>query len=159
METHPGNYQVFAVAWDAREAEQGGQRWMDLSTSSATDKTLHWRQYFQNWNSQCASCHTTNFETNAAFATNTQANVTDNADSHNSPTFNSTWSEPAVSCESCHGPASGHLLWVDNKENSEHVSKGLVRQLATEDYWQFVANEPIAQRLTSNNDATAMPVI
>ena len=159
LETHPGNYQVFAVAWDARQVEQGGQRWMDLSTSSATDKTLHWRQYFQNWNSQCASCHTTNFETNAAFATKTQAHFTDNADSHNSPTFNSTWSEPAVSCESCHGPASGHLQWADNKENNEHVSKGLVRQLATEDYWQFVADEPIAQRLTSNNDAMAMPVI
>ncbi|MEZ7984483.1 MAG: hypothetical protein QMB64_01495, partial [Pseudomonadales bacterium] len=26
LETHPGTYQVFAVAWDAREAEQGGQR-------------------------------------------------------------------------------------------------------------------------------------
>jgi tetratricopeptide (TPR) repeat protein len=159
LETHPGNYQVFAVAWDAREAEQGGQRWMDLSTSSATDKTLHWRQYFQNWNSQCASCHTTNFETNAAFATNTLVNVTDNADSHNSPAFSSTWSEPAVSCESCHGPAGRHLQWADNKENNEYVSKGLVRQLATEDYWQFVDDEPIARRLTSNNDATAMPVI
>ena len=159
LETHPGNYQVFAVAWDAREAEQGGQRWMDLSTSSATDKTLHWRQYFQNWNSQCASCHTTNFETNATFATNTLGNVTDNADSHNSPAFSSTWSEPAVSCESCHGPASRHLQWVDNKENNEYISKGLVRQLATEDYWQFVDDEPIARRLTSNNDAMAMPVI
>jgi tetratricopeptide (TPR) repeat protein len=159
LETHPGNYQVFAVAWDAREAEQGGQRWMDLSTSSATDKTLHWRQYFQNWNSQCASCHTTNFETNAAFATNTLVNVTDNADSHNSPAFSSTWSEPAVSCESCHGPAGRHLQWADNKENNEYVSKGLVRQLATEDYWQFVDDEPIARRLTSNNDATGMPVI
>ncbi len=165
LETHPGNYQVFAVAWDAREAEQGGQRWMDLTTSDAADDTLHWRQYFQNWNSQCASCHTTNFETNAAFATNTvfknktPANITADANSNKSPTFTSTWSEPAVSCESCHGPASGHLQWADNKENNEHVSKGLVRQLATEDYWQFVANEPIAQRLTSNNDATAMPVI
>ena len=166
LETHPGNYQVFAVAWDAREAEQGGQRWMDLTTSDAADDTLHWRQYFQNWNSQCASCHTTNFETNASFTTNALANVTGDA-SNKSPTFTSTWSEPAVSCESCHGPASGHLQWADNKENNEHVSKdksehigkGLVRQLATEDHWQFVANDPIAQRLTSNNDATAMPVI
>lgn len=91
-------------------------------------------------------------------------NVTADANINKSSTFTSTWSEPAVSCESCHGPASGHLQWADNKENNEHVSKdksehigkGLVRQLATEDHWQFVANEPIAQRLTSNNDTTAI---
>ena len=152
VETRPGNYQVFAVAWDARKAEQGGQRWMDLSASSTPDDSLNWRHYFQNWNSQCASCHTTNFSTNASIDANKEH-----------PVFNSTWSEPAVSCESCHGPASSHVAWADNqkigKTDSKLASKGLVRQLATVDNWQFVGDDPIARLVTSPNESTSMSVV
>lgn len=152
VETRPGNYQVFAVAWDARKAEQGGQRWMDLSASSTPDDPLNWRHYFQNWNSQCASCHTTNFATNASINTHEEH-----------PVFNSTWSEPAVSCESCHGPASGHITWATHQKASKAdgmlASKGLVRQLATVDKWQFVGDDPIAQLVTSSNESTSMPVV
>lgn len=151
VETRPGNYQVFAVAWDARKAEQGGQRWMDLSASATPDDPLNWRHYFQNWNSQCASCHTTNFSTNASIDVNK---------AH--PDFNSSWSEPAVSCESCHGPASGHMEWANSEEgkaDSQLTNKGLLRQLATVDNWQFVGDNPIAQLVSSSNESTSMPVV
>ena len=152
VETRPGNYQVFALAWDARKAEQGGQRWMDLSASASPDDPLNWRHYFQNWNSQCAACHTTGFSTNA---------TVDPSKKH--PTFHSTWSEPAVSCESCHGPASGHLAWAENKKHnkaeSDHRHKGLIRQLSMADDWQFIDDDPIARRMTSAQESTAMSVI
>ena len=148
VETRPGNYQVFAVAWDARATEQGGQRWMDLSSSGQTDDPLHWRHYFQNWNSQCASCHTTNFASNISIDVNREH-----------PIFDSSWSEPAVGCESCHGPASEHIKWSEDKLQDKGGSKGLIRQLANADNWQFVADEPIARRVTSTNETVAMPVI
>jgi predicted CXXCH cytochrome family protein len=58
---------------------------------------LHWTSLSQNWNYTCAECHSTNLQKNYRPDTRTYA---------------TTWSEINVSCEACHGPASGHLAWA-----------------------------------------------
>ena len=64
LETEPGRLQAFDVAWDTRPRSEGGQRWYQLQDESVTDPEhpFFWTGYYQNWNSRCAACHTTNFE-------------------------------------------------------------------------------------------------
>jgi predicted CXXCH cytochrome family protein len=98
-----GRYQALAIAWDSRPKQEGGQRWFHLYPDQQSDfeDPLHWTGAFFNWNSRCASCHSTNLEKNYSFAADT---------------YNTTWSEVNVACESCHGPASNHLSWTQQPQ-------------------------------------------
>ena len=90
-----GRYQALTVAWDSRTEEQGGQRWYQLMPNDMGQpgESLHWTGVYYNWNTQCADCHSTGLEKNYNPQTNS---------------YNTTWSEVNVSCESCHGPGSEH---------------------------------------------------
>lgn len=111
-----GRMQVLPFCWDTRPREKGGQRWFHLYNKEKIlpGDELFWMDYNQNWNYMCADCHTTNFKKNFDAAANT---------------FRSKWSESRVSCESCHGPASGHLQWTEKKDADE-VNKGFSISLA-----------------------------
>jgi len=114
IELPGGRLQALGIAWDARPKDEGGQRWYHLYADqklSAGDP-LHWTGIDQNWNYQCAWCHSTNLEKG-----------------YNSKTyeFKTTWSEINVGCEACHGPGSRHVAWA-NKQPAERVqdqTKGL----------------------------------
>ena len=90
-----GRYQALTVAWDSRTAEQGGQRWYQLMPNDMGQpgESLHWTGVYYNWNTQCAACHSTGLQENYFQQNNS---------------YNSTWAEINVSCESCHGPGSAH---------------------------------------------------
>lgn len=98
-----GRIQVLPFCWDTRPKEKGGQRWFHLYNKEkiAPDDELFWMGFNQNWNYMCADCHTTDFKKNFNLSNNN---------------FQSTWGEQRVSCESCHGPASGHMEWTKNKD-------------------------------------------
>jgi tetratricopeptide (TPR) repeat protein len=124
-----GRLQSLALAWDSRSKEQGGQQWFHLYPNQKMPYTdpLHWTGRNQTWNYMCAECHSTNLVKNYDLAKDSYA---------------TTWSEINVSCESCHGPGSNHVIWAQaGKENSglrENDTKGLVVQLATSrDGWQL----------------------
>ena len=97
-----GRYQALSIAWDARPRADGGQRWFHLYPDEKVTHTdvLHWTRFSQNWNAQCATCHSTNLRKNYDRASNT---------------YKTTWSEIDVSCETCHGPASTHVAWADKR--------------------------------------------
>ncbi len=97
-----GRLQALNVCWDTRSAKEGGQRWFHLypNENVGHDDILHWTGPYQNWNFMCAECHSTDVHKNY----NAEAD-----------TFNTTWSEINVACESCHGPASRHVEWADAK--------------------------------------------
>lgn len=99
VELPNGRVQALLVAWDARPASQGGQRWFSLTPGSEASHTdpFHWtgRQY--NWNYMCADCHST--------AVRKQYDAQKDA-------FHTTFSEINVSCEACHGPGSSHATWA-----------------------------------------------
>jgi len=113
-----GRLQAFAIAWDSRAKEQGGQRWFHLYPDEPINAQheLHWTQRLQNWNFMCAECHSTQVQKNY-----------DPLDR----TYDTRWSEINVSCEACHGPASHHVIWARRDAGFEQIdvaTKGLAIQ-------------------------------
>lgn len=124
-----GRYQALGVAWDSRPAEQGGQRWFHLYPDQRTPAgdPLHWTGANQNWNYQCAECHSTDLRKGYDPDTDT---------------FQTTYEEVNVGCEACHGPSSNHVTWAEARERGEEFDagewKGLVFQLGdpvTPEWW------------------------
>lgn len=122
-----GRIQSLPFCWDTRPKEKGGQRWFHLYNNEniLPSDELFWMGYNQNWNYMCADCHTTNFQKNF--------NITENS-------FHSTWSESRVSCESCHGPASGHIEWTANKNEKENYKGFLISLAAKNMQWKMNAS-------------------
>jgi predicted CXXCH cytochrome family protein len=125
-----GHLQALNVAWDSRPAAQGGQRWYHLQTDEDIDPEhpFFWTRHFQNANSRCIECHSTNVSKNfdpagASYAT--------------------SWSEVGVGCESCHGPAAEHLDLASNKQlDATHT--GFDRKRTPPLAWAFRGNDDIA---------------
>lgn len=99
VEFRDGRLQALSIAWDSRPRDAGGQRWFHLypGQSIKAGDRLHWTGLDQNWNFQCAECHSTRVVKNFDEKANR---------------FATTWSEINVSCEACHGPGSNHLAWA-----------------------------------------------
>ena len=114
VELPGGRLQALGIAWDARPKAQGGQRWFHLypDRKLKAGDPLHWTGIDQNWNYQCADCHSTNLRKNYDDATRT---------------YRTSWSEIDVGCEACHGPGSNHAAWatLDPTARRADASKGL----------------------------------
>jgi hypothetical protein len=100
-----GRYQALNIVWDSRAKSEGGQRWVHLYPEDPVthQDAVHWTGSFQNWNSRCAACHSTNLEKNYSSATDS---------------YTTTWEEINVACEACHGPASLHLEWAGGDQQA-----------------------------------------
>src|SRR5262249_20683160 len=94
-----GRLQALGIAWDTRPKEQGGQRWFHLypGLNVRAGEAIHWTGRDQTWNFMCAECHSTELLKGYDAAINR---------------YHTTWSEIAVGCEACHGPASAHVAWA-----------------------------------------------
>ncbi|MFA5951583.1 MAG: multiheme c-type cytochrome [Hyphomicrobium sp.] len=105
IELPGGRLQALGIAWDQRPAAEGGQRWFHLYPNQrlAAGHPLHWTGIDQNWNYQCAACHSTNLKKNYDAA---------------SETFATSWSEISVGCEACHGPGAKHVEWASASASS-----------------------------------------
>ena len=93
-ENEIGKVQVLRVSWDTAQ-----KKWFYLTPPDVFEKIdptdpLHWTGITQNWNTTCATCHSTGYHKNFDVATNS---------------YHTTFSEIDVSCEACHGPASYHV--------------------------------------------------
>ncbi|MGH7286891.1 MAG: multiheme c-type cytochrome, partial [Myxococcota bacterium] len=95
-----GRLQALNTAYDTRPRAAGGQRWFHLYPDEAVPAgdVLHWTKPSQNWNAQCAECHSTNLRKGFDLAKDSYA---------------TSWSDLDVGCESCHGPGSRHVAWAD----------------------------------------------
>ncbi|WP_244531172.1 tetratricopeptide repeat protein [Hyphomicrobium facile] len=112
-----GRFQALGIAWDARSKEDGGQRWFHLypDRKLKAGDPLHWTGIDQNWNYQCAWCHSTNIKKNY---------------DQTSGSFRTTWSEISVGCEACHGPGSEHVAWATRSngwQQSDQRGKGFAQ--------------------------------
>ncbi|WP_052699175.1 tetratricopeptide repeat protein [Hyphomicrobium sp. 99] len=117
IELPGGRMQALGIAWDARPKEDGGQRWYHLypNRKLTAGDPQHWTGIDQNWNYQCAWCHSTNLKKNYDQA---------------SRRFSTTWSEISVGCEACHGPGSNHLSWAttsNGREKFDQPAKGFAQ--------------------------------
>ena len=104
-----GKKQVLRVTWDTVK-----NVWFHQYKGNRIEPHdwLHWTRGAQNWNTMCAECHSTNLEKNYFIEKDS---------------FNTTYSEINVACESCHGPANKHIKWAtDNPDgNDSYILKGL----------------------------------
>ncbi|MEE9287251.1 MAG: multiheme c-type cytochrome, partial [Gammaproteobacteria bacterium] len=114
-----GRLQGLTIAWDTQR-----KRWFHLYPDEkiSYDDPLHWTGLYQNWNGQCAACHSTNLKKNYDL---------------DSDTYKTTWSEINVSCQACHGPGEAHVKWARAQKDSDlskDETKGLVVDLKDTDF-------------------------
>jgi predicted CXXCH cytochrome family protein len=128
-----GRLQTLSIAWDSRPAAEGGQRWYHLYPDEEilSDDPLHWTGPYQNWNTRCAECHSTDVQKNY--------DVT-------SGTFATQFAEEDVGCEACHGPGSRHIELAMAGRLASGSQSGLETQLTARGDWYFPEGEAIARR-------------
>ena len=128
-----GRLQALSIAWDARPAEQGGQRWYHLYPDESVDfrDPLHWTGPYQNWNTRCAECHSTDLRKNY--------NAADRS-------FDTRYAELNVACEACHGPGEQHLELVAAGKSASTPHAGFPLSLAQRGEWAFAEGASIAHR-------------
>ena len=89
-----GWLQVLPVAYDTRRKE-----WFDTTASAMRhfgdrrDEALYWKERPLTFNTSCFSCHVSQLSKNYDLADDT---------------YHTTWAEPGINCETCHGPSAGH---------------------------------------------------
>ena len=90
-----GMLQVLPVAYDVRR-----QAWFDTTASAMRhfgdrrDEALYWKERPLTFNTSCFACHVSQLSKNYDLK----------ADS-----YHTTWAEPGINCETCHGPSAGHV--------------------------------------------------
>ena len=160
-----GRKQVLDIAWDSRDKSQGGQTWFFIHSDHGKDivkeegnkdsnknlldhikepqtnnAPLHWTSSFYNWNSRCASCHTTGFKKNYNAL---------------SDSYTSEFIENKVGCESCHGKGQQHINWAkgDTEINTPHG--GFSYSIKDNGVWDVI-NE-ISQNSQSGGETIELP--
>lgn len=100
-----GRMQVFRQSWDSKQG-----KWFHQYAGQTIDPDdyLHWTRSGQNWNMMCASCHSTDLRKNYDAFTDT---------------YNTTYSELTVGCESCHGQGKSHTEFMRSGDYHHGTSK------------------------------------
>jgi tetratricopeptide (TPR) repeat protein len=91
-----GRLQTLPLAYDVRAEE-----WFDTVASgvrhfpdAGSDAPLHWIDPAYTFNTSCYSCHVSQLAKNYDLKTDT---------------YRTTWAEPGINCEACHGPGQEHV--------------------------------------------------
>jgi tetratricopeptide (TPR) repeat protein len=90
-----GRLQTLPIAYDVNKKE-----WFDTAASGmrhfpggGRGQVVDWREYPYTFNTACYSCHVSQLSTNYNQKTDT---------------YHTTWTEPGINCETCHGSAVEH---------------------------------------------------
>ncbi|MBK9730752.1 MAG: tetratricopeptide repeat protein [Chitinophagaceae bacterium] len=91
-----GRMQSTRASWDTKN-----KKWFHQYAGQKipAGDWLHWTGNGQNWNTMCASCHSTNVQKG-------YDQVSD--------TYKTTFNEVNVTCESCHGPGKLHIDYINS---------------------------------------------
>lgn len=90
-----GWLQVLPVAYDVRRKE-----WFDTTASAMRhfgdreDEALYWKERQLTFNTSCYNCHVSQMRKNYDLRTDS---------------YQTTWGEPGINCETCHGPSLAHV--------------------------------------------------
>lgn len=102
-----GKLQTVPLAYDAN-----GKTWFNYPESAVRhfmegveeDEALPWKDAMYTFNTGCYSCHISQLSTN--FDLNTE-------------TYQTTWREAGINCETCHGPSGDHVKIFQNLKEGE----------------------------------------
>ena len=90
-----GRLQTLPVAYDVQKKE-----WFDTAASGIrhfpggqTGQPVDWKDPAYTFNTSCYGCHVSQLSTNYDLKTDT---------------YKTTWAEPGINCEACHGPSAEH---------------------------------------------------
>jgi len=92
-----GKLQTMPLAYDINRKE-----WYNNPASAVRhfvdfnvmDEEINWKHSLYTFNTTCHSCHVSQLQKNYDIATNT---------------YHTTWKEPGINCETCHGPSEEHI--------------------------------------------------
>ena len=109
-----GHLQVLPLAYDVR-----AKAWMDATLSmtmhegASRGAPVEWRDRALTFNTSCYGCHVSQIETNY--------NPADDS-------YHTTWLEPGINCETCHGPAGKHVRLYEaaKKKGGTPAELGLI---------------------------------
>jgi predicted CXXCH cytochrome family protein len=128
-----GRMQVTRASWDTEK-----KKWFHQYAGQKIFKGdwLHWTGGGQNWNTMCASCHSTDLKKG-------YDPVAD--------TFRTTYAAIHVSCESCHGPGSKHVQYAGSEsyKNGKKQLGSMIRSLKNDTLAAFNTCMPCHARKTS----------
>jgi tetratricopeptide (TPR) repeat protein len=91
-----GRLQTLPIAYDVR-----GKQWFDTAASgirhfpgrTQEGQPVNWKDPGYTFNTSCYNCHVSQLSTNYSLKTDT---------------YQTTWAEPGINCETCHGPSAEH---------------------------------------------------
>ena len=90
-----GRFQTLPVAYDLRS-----KHWFDTAASGVRhfpgterDQPVSWKDPGYTFNTGCYNCHVSQLSSNYDLKTDT---------------YKTTWAEPGINCETCHGPSAEH---------------------------------------------------
>lgn len=131
-----GRLQAFNVAWDTRSAAEGGQRWfrLDEPGQNHPGDAMHWTGVYQNWNNQCADCHSTGLERNY---------------DAESDSYDTRWQQISVGSVACHENGREH---AQSARDGKSLAPGI--ELASMGAWLTSQGKrpPIHQGLESSSN-------
>jgi tetratricopeptide (TPR) repeat protein len=90
-----GRLQTLPVAYDVRKGI-----WFDMAESgvphapAAALRAVDWKDWRYTFNTACRGCHVSQLASNYDAA---------------SDSYHTTWTEPGINCETCHGPGQAHV--------------------------------------------------
>jgi tetratricopeptide (TPR) repeat protein len=109
-----GRLQTLPLAYDVHE-----KRWYDMAASGVrmhagepSSSLLPWTDSAYTFNTSCYGCHVSQLKVNYNLA---------------SDTYNTTWREPGINCEVCHGDASAHVALYKKDLNAKHKDMKIIR--------------------------------
>ena len=107
-----GRMQVPRLSWDVNK-----KKWFNqyAGQNIPSHDWLHWTGNAQNWNTMCATCHSTNLRKNYDIKTDT---------------YKTSYSIINVSCESCHGAGKQHVDFINDDYKSGERVVGSFMKLA-----------------------------
>jgi len=102
-----GRLQTLPLAFDVKKKE-----WFDTAASgirhfpgTERDQPVSWRDPGYTFNTSCYSCHVSQLATNYDLKTDT---------------YKTTWEEPGINCETCHGPSTEHNRMMQATPKGQH---------------------------------------
>ncbi|MBT3383426.1 MAG: ammonia-forming cytochrome c nitrite reductase subunit c552 [Prolixibacteraceae bacterium] len=101
-----GKLQTIPLAYDVNR-----ETWYNNPESAVrhfgegiTDEALPWKDRMYTFNSSCYSCHVSQLNTNFSLANDS---------------YETTWKEAGINCETCHGPSGEHVRIFQNAKEGE----------------------------------------